>query len=115
VHEAIKTRSGNFQEYIENYKKSIENLAHCGISIVCYNFMPVLDWTRTSLNFELADGSKALLFNLTAFIAFELYILKRPGAEDSYNNKEKDKAKMYYDNLSINQIEELTNTIIAIL
>ena len=113
VHENIKTRSGEFQKYIENYKKSISNLAKCDIHIVCYNFMPVLDWTRTSLDFEVEDGSKALRFDVTAFAAFELYILKRPGASISYSEVEKNTAKKYYDNLSKNEIEKLSNNIIA--
>ena len=97
VHENIKTRSGGFKQYIENYKKSIENLASCGIHIVCYNFMPVLDWTRTNLEFEVEDGSRALRFDVTAFAAFELYLLKRPGAEESYTEAQKEEAKAYVE------------------
>lgn len=113
VHENIKTRSGNFKEYINNYKTSIENLASCGINTVCYNFMPVLDWTRTALDFEVNDGSKALLFDITAFAAFELFILKRPGANDSYSNAEKAKAEAYFKKLSSKEIQKLSNNIIA--
>lgn len=113
VHENIKTRSGNFQEYIDTYKKSIENLAACGINIVCYNFMPVLDWTRTDLNFEVEDGSKALRFDVVAFACFELYLLKRPGAESTYSEIQKKEAKAYLDNLSEDGKTELTNNIIA--
>jgi len=113
VHENIKTQSDNFQEYIENYKTSIQNLASCGIYIVCYNFMPVLDWTRTSLDYEVEDGSKALRFDLTAFAAFELYILKRPKAKDSYSELQQAEAKVYVDNLSENEKTKLVNNIIA--
>lgn len=113
VHEHIKTRTANFQNYIENYKSSIENLAACGISIVCYNFMPVLDWTRTSLDYKVQDGSKALRFDVKAFAAFELFILKRPGAKDSYSSTEKDAAQKYFNHLSPKEIEKLTNNIIA--
>uniref|UniRef100_UPI0040482A8A mannonate dehydratase n=1 Tax=Mariniflexile sp. TaxID=1979402 RepID=UPI0040482A8A len=113
VHENIKTRSGNFQLYIDNYKLSIENLASCGIKIVCYNFMPVLDWTRTDLGFEVKDGSKALRFDVAAFAAFELYLLKRPGAEDSYSDEQKAEAKSYLAKLSNEEKQKLVKNIIA--
>lgn len=113
VHENIKTRSGGFKQYIENYKKSIENLASCGIHIVCYNFMPVLDWTRTNLEFEVEDGSRALRFDVTAFAAFELYLLKRPGAEESYTEAQKEEAKAYVEKLSEEEKQKLVNNIIA--
>ncbi|WP_055447082.1 mannonate dehydratase [Lacinutrix mariniflava] len=113
VHENIKTRSGDFNIYIDHYKTSIQNLAACGISIVCYNFMPVLDWTRTALDFEVEDGSKALRFDVTAFAAFELFILKRPGASTSYNETEKNNAQAYFNTLSKAEIKNLSNNIIA--
>ncbi|MDG2387257.1 MAG: mannonate dehydratase [Flavobacteriaceae bacterium] len=113
VHEDIKQRKGDFKVYIENYKKTLENLASCGIFTVCYNFMPVLDWTRTHLYKPLADGSTALSFEGDALRAFDLFILNRTEAVKEYSKDEILNANNYFKNLKINEINSLTESIIA--
>lgn len=113
IHENIKTKSGDYKTYIENYKQTLLNLGACGIDIVCYNFMPVLDWTRTNLDYEVDDKSTALRFEAAAFAAFELFLLKRPGAENDYSDKQKTDAENYLKNTSAEDQEKLIKNIIA--
>ena len=100
-------------QYLEVYQQCIRNLAACGVHTVCYNFMPVLDWTRTDLAYEVPDGSRALRFDATAFAAFDLYILQRPGAESDYSDAEKEKAQQFTQQLSPEARQQLIANIIA--
>ncbi|MEX0929645.1 MAG: mannonate dehydratase [Balneolales bacterium] len=112
VHEDIKRQVDGFGTYIERYKQSIRNLGECGIATVCYNFMPVLDWTRTDLDYPAADGSTGLRFDFTAFAAFDLFMLERAQAKDEYSESRIGEARQYYERLDEKAKNHLRDTIL---
>ena len=114
VSEEIKTRTGDFQRHIQNYKTSIRNLAQCGIKIIIYNFMPVLDWIRTDLHYRLPDGSTCLRFDPAQFAAFELYLLKREGAQADYTPEQLARAKAFFDGLDSEGVRRFERSIIDV-
>jgi mannonate dehydratase len=113
VHNDIKTRTGNYLQYIENYKQSIINAAKCGVYTICYNFMPVVDWTRTNLMYKLPNNSHALRFEMTDFAAYDVYMLKREGALESYSEAVLAKADARFSAMSEVEHMALEKNIIA--
>jgi len=113
VHESIKTRTGNYQDYIEKYKISIRNVAAAGIPVITYNFMPVNDWTRTSLSYKMLDGSLALYFNWVDLAVFDMFILKRKNADSSYPENIVKQAETRFKNYTNEQLELLADVVMA--
>ena len=113
VHNDIKSRSGNYRELIENYKTSVRNAGAAGVTTVCYNFMPVVDWTRTNLTYQLPDKSYALRFEYSDFAAYDVFVMQRQGAENDYSSDMLNKAKARFDAMSDAEREMLEKNIIA--
>ncbi len=115
VHEDIKKRNGNYKVYIENYKESLQNAALAGIKVITYNFMPLLDWVRTNLNYTLENGAKALYFEKSAFIAFDLFLLQRPNSQKDYSVEEIRKAELFFSKITKKEKEALFKTVLQSL
>lgn len=113
VHNDIKTRTGDYLRYLENYKQSVINAASCGVGSICYNFMPVVDWTRTNLMYKLANNSHALRFEMTDFAAYDMYVLERSGAQQSYSPEVVSKATARFAKMSEDEKLALEKNIIA--
>jgi len=113
VHNSIKTADADRDHYIKNYIETLKNLSAAGVNIVCYNFMPVLDWTRTDIDYRLPNGASALRFHAPAHAAFDLYILERPGAFDEFTSAQQQTARQYLDSLSSGQRQLLITNVMA--
>lgn len=114
VSEGIKICSADRPRLIANYQQSIRNLGECGVDTICYNFMPVLDWARTDLHFKLGNGGESMYFDFPTFVAFDVFILKRPGAESSYPSELVQKAKAVFESMTEEEAEKLAYNIIVV-
>ena len=112
VHEKIKTRTEDFEQITENYKQSMKNLASCSVYVICYNFMPILDWTRTRLDMPLEDGSLALEYNASELRVFDLHILQREGAQQDYTPEEIEQAKKQFEDLEASDIQRISDNML---
>ena len=113
IHEDIKKHTGNYLKYVANYKQTLRNLAKCGIKTVCYNFMPVLDWTRSNLEYALPDGSTCLEYNEYELAGFDMFYLKRPGAEKEYDKKTRDRATRLWKKLSTKEKKRVADSVLC--
>ena len=113
IHEDIKKHTGNYLKYVANYKQTLRNLAKCGIKTVCYNFMPVLDWTRSNLEYALPDGSTCLEYNEYELAGFDMFYLKRPGAEKEYDKKTRDRATRLWKKLSPKEKKRVADSVLC--
>jgi len=113
LHNDIKLRRGDFQRMLENYRQSLRNLGQCGVRTVCYNFMPVVDWTRTNLSYELPNSSQALRFEMSDFAVYDIHVLKRDGADRDYSQAIVERAKRRFAEMSDTELTELERNIIA--